>query len=73
MPGTMKKRDIKLELESLIFLSEDVPPGHKISFSESIERDLSDLRTLVVYMKLDIEALRRERDYWLKKSLRDNG
>ena len=71
MPGTMKKRDIKLELESLISLSEDAPDGSVIIFSDTIEKDLQDLRTYIMYMKLDIEALRRERDYWLKKSLKD--
>jgi len=72
MPGIMKKRDIKLELESLIASCEDTPSSN-IIFSDMIAKDLQDLRTYIMYMKLDIEALRRERDYWLKKSLRDNG
>ena len=63
----MKKRDIKLTLESLIAIGEGVSKS-RIAFSDSIQKDLSDLRTMMVYTRFDLEATRRERDYWFKKA-----
>lgn len=57
MKKKLTKSEIQLELESLIELAED----RSISMAEkTMEDKLIWLRTLIVYLKFDNEALRRE-------------
>jgi len=52
----MTKKHVKLEIESLINLTDVKPPA----MVESIEDGLQFLRSCIMYLMLDVEATRRE-------------
>lgn len=57
MKRELTKREIKLELESLILLIDN---GSSVPFATSIREDIDHLRICISYNNLDLEATRRE-------------
>lgn len=53
----MTKKQLKLELESLVRLA---AKDKNLKCSPTIEHDLNDLRVFIKYLRFDLEATRRE-------------